>query len=80
MSPIADGSIFEDEGAIDTFLVANTLDYTQADTSTDLHSRLRRRAQQTRRHGSGCTGAFFMAPIELDDGFKGYDDADIIIR
>ena len=80
MSLIADGSIFEDEGAIDTLLVASTLDYTQADTSTDLHSGLRRRAPQTRRHGSLCTGAFFMAPNELDDGFKGYDDADIIIR
>ena len=80
MSLIADGSIFEDEGAIDTLLVAGTLDYTLAYTSTDLHSWLRRRAPQTRRHGSVCTGAFFMGLTRLDDGFKGYDEADIIIR
>ncbi len=38
MSLIANGSIFADEGVIDTLLVAGTPDYAQAYTSTDLHS------------------------------------------
>jgi transcriptional regulator GlxA family with amidase domain len=70
MSLIADGSIYEDEGAIDTLLVAGTPDYAQAYTSTDLHAWLRRRAPQTRRHGSVCTGAFFLGAAGLLDGLN----------
>lgn len=70
MSLVADGSIFEDEGAIDTLLVAGTPDYAQAYTSTELHHWLRRRVPQTRRHGSVCTGAFFLGAAGLLDGLS----------
>jgi transcriptional regulator GlxA family with amidase domain len=70
MSLIADGLIFEDEGPIDTLLVAGTPDYAQAYASTDLHSWLRRRAPQSRRHGSVCTGAFFLGAAGLLDGLS----------
>jgi transcriptional regulator GlxA family with amidase domain len=70
MSLVADGSIFEDEGVIDTLLVAGTPDYAQAYTSTELHQWLRRRAPQTRRHGSVCTGAFFLGAAGLLDGLN----------
>jgi transcriptional regulator GlxA family with amidase domain len=70
MSLVADGSIFEDEGVIDTLLVAGTPDYAQAYTSAELHQWLRRRAPQTRRHGSVCTGAFFLGAAGLLDGLN----------
>src|ERR1700739_3161292 len=60
MSIMAESSIFEDEGAIDTLLVAGTPSYAQAYTSTELHAWLRNRAPQARRYGSVCTGAFFL--------------------
>jgi transcriptional regulator GlxA family with amidase domain len=68
MSLTADASIAEDVGAIDTLLVAGTPDYAQAYTSADLHEWLRRQAPQTRRHGSVCTGAFFLGAAGLLDG------------
>src|SRR6266550_5974612 len=70
MSLIADGSIFEDGGPIDTLLVAGTPDYAQAFTSTDLHSWLQQRAPQCSRHGSVCTGAFFLGAAGLLDGLS----------
>jgi transcriptional regulator GlxA family with amidase domain len=70
MSLIADGSIFDDDGTIDTLLVAGTPDYAQAYTNTDVHTWLRRRAPQTRRHGSVCTGAFFLGAAGLLDGLN----------
>jgi transcriptional regulator GlxA family with amidase domain len=70
MSLIADGSIFEDEAAIDTLLVAGTPDFAQAYTSTELHEWLRRKAPRTRRHGSICTGAFFLGAAGLLDGLS----------
>lgn len=68
MSLLTDRSIFEDEDPIDTLLLAGTPDYAQACASTDLHEWLRRRASQTRRHGSVCTGAFFLGAAGLLDG------------
>jgi transcriptional regulator GlxA family with amidase domain len=68
MSLIADGSIFDEAGSIDTMLVAGTPDYASAYTSTDLHGWLRRRAPRTRRYGSVCTGAFFLGAAGLLDG------------
>jgi transcriptional regulator GlxA family with amidase domain len=68
MSVIADGSIFEDEGPIDTLLVAGTPDYAQSYSATELHAWLRRRAPEARRHGSVCTGAFFLGAAGLLDG------------
>ena len=68
------------EGAIDTLLVAGTLDYTLAYTSTDLHSRLRRRAPQTRRVGRVAPALFSWRLTSSMTASKGYDDADIIIR
>lgn len=68
MSLVTDGSIFEDEGPIDTLLLAGTPDYAQAYASAGLHEWLRRRASQTRRHGSVCTGAFFLGAAGLLDG------------
>jgi transcriptional regulator GlxA family with amidase domain len=70
MSLVADGSIVEDEAPIDTLLVAGTPDYAQAYTATELHAWLRRRAPQTRRHGSVCTGAFFLGAAGLLDGHE----------
>src|ERR1700761_8381563 len=60
ISILAESSIFEDEGAIDTLLVAGTPTYGQAYTSTELHGWLRNRTQRARRYGSVCTGAFFL--------------------
>jgi transcriptional regulator GlxA family with amidase domain len=70
MSLIADGSIFDEAGPIDTMLVAGTPDYAIAHTSTDLHAWLRRRAPRTRRYGSVCTGAFFLGAAGLLDGMN----------
>jgi transcriptional regulator GlxA family with amidase domain len=70
LSLIADGSIFEDEKPIDTLLVAGTPDYAQAYANSDLHAWLRRRAPQSRRHGSVCTGAFFLGAAGLLDGLN----------
>jgi len=67
---VADGSIFEDEGPIDTLLVAGTPDYAQAYTATALHAWLRRHAPRSRRHGSVCTGAFFLGAAGLLDGLN----------
>jgi transcriptional regulator GlxA family with amidase domain len=68
MSIVAEGSIFEDEGAIDTLLIAGTPSYAQAYTSTGLHGWLRNRAPRARRYGSVCTGAFFLGAAGLLDG------------
>src|SRR6201993_4799258 len=62
MSLVAHGSIFEDDGPIDTLLVAGTPDYAQACAETDLPAWLRRQAARRRRHGGGCTRAFFFRP------------------
>jgi transcriptional regulator GlxA family with amidase domain len=70
MSLVADSSIFDEVGAIDTLLVAGTPDYAIAHTSTDLHAWLRRRAPRTRRYGSVCTGAFFLGAAGLLDGMN----------
>jgi transcriptional regulator GlxA family with amidase domain len=70
MSIVAEASIFEDEGAIDTLLVAGTPSYAQAYTSTGLHAWLRNRAPQARRYGSVCTGAFFLGAAGLLDGLR----------
>lgn len=70
MSLVADSSIFDEVGAIDTMLVAGTPDYAIAHTSTDLHAWLRRRAPRTRRYGSVCTGAFFLGAAGLLDGMN----------
>src|ERR1700753_909806 len=60
MSLVADISIFDDVGPIDTLLVAGTPDYAIAYTSKDLPAWLRRRAPRTRRYGSVCTRGFFL--------------------
>ena len=70
MSLVADGSIFDDEGAIDTLLVAGTPTYAQADAETAVHTWLRRHAPRSRRHGSVCTGAFFLGAAGLLDGLN----------
>jgi transcriptional regulator GlxA family with amidase domain len=70
MSLIADGSIFEDEGSIDTLLIAGTPDYAQAYAGTALPAWLRRHAPRSRRHGSVCTGAFFLGTAGLLDGLN----------
>jgi transcriptional regulator GlxA family with amidase domain len=70
MSLVADTSIFDDDRAIDTLLVAGTPDYGQAFSSGDLHTWLRRRAPEARRFGSVCTGAFFLGAAGLLDGLK----------
>ncbi|MHB8885086.1 MAG: GlxA family transcriptional regulator [Methylovirgula sp.] len=70
LSLIADASIFTDENAIDTLLVAGTPDYSQAYTATEVQNWLRRRVPQTRRHGAVCTGAFFLGAAGLLDGFR----------
>src|SRR5580692_9714351 len=70
MSLVADGSIFDDEGAIDTLLVAGTPTYAQADAETAVHTWLRRQAPRSRRHGSVCTGAFFLGAAGLLDGLN----------
>ena len=68
MSLVADASIFEDEGPIDTLLVAGTPDYAQAYAETALPAWLRRQRPRSRRHGSVCTGAFFLGAAGLLDG------------
>ncbi|KAA0690904.1 GlxA family transcriptional regulator [Neorhizobium sp. P12A] len=67
MSLVTDGSIFDPDFSADTLLVAGTPDYAQAYSSDQLHTWLRRRVPQTRRHGSVCTGAFFLAAAGLLD-------------
>lgn len=68
MSVVAHGSIFEDEQPIDTLLIAGSPDYAQAYTESPLHVWLRRHAPRSRRHGSVCTGAFFLGAAGLLDG------------
>jgi transcriptional regulator GlxA family with amidase domain len=68
MSLMTDGSIFDSEFPIDTLLVAGTPDYALAYSSEQFHIWLRRCAPQARRHGSVCTGAFFLAAAGLFDG------------
>lgn len=70
MSLVADISIFDEVGSIDTMLVAGTPDYAMAYASRDLHAWLRRRAPRTRRYGSVCTGAFFLGAAGLLDGMS----------
>jgi len=70
MSAVADCSISDHVGPIDTMLVAGTPDYAAASTSTDLHTWLRRLAPRTRRYGSVCTGAFFLGPAGLFEGLN----------
>ena len=70
MSLVADGSIFDDEGPIDTLLVAGTPTYAQAHAETAVHAWLRRHAPRSRRHGSVCTGAFFLGAAGLLDGLN----------
>jgi len=70
MSLIADSSIFDDHHAIDTLLVAGTPDFARAYSSGDFHRWLRRRAPKARRHGSVCTGAFFLGAAGLLDGLN----------
>ncbi len=70
LSLVADGSIFEDEGPIDTLLVAGTPDYEQAYGASALHAWLHRHAPRSRRHGSVCTGAFFLGAAGLLDGHE----------
>jgi transcriptional regulator GlxA family with amidase domain len=70
MSLVAHGSIFEDEGAIDTLLVAGTPDYTQAYDESALPAWLRQQAPRSRQHGSVCTGAFFLGVAGLLDGLN----------
>src|SRR4029077_2640926 len=60
MSLVTDSSIFDDEAPIDTLLVAGTPNYAEAYTESPLHVWLRRHAPRSRRHGSVCTGAFFL--------------------
>lgn len=68
ISLFADASIHDDDGEIDTFLVAGTPDYARAYDSNELHEWLRRRTPSARRYGSVCTGAFFLAAAGLLDG------------
>jgi transcriptional regulator GlxA family with amidase domain len=68
MSLTADNSILEDTASIDTLLVAGTPDYGKAYGATELHAWLRRQAPRCRRHGSVCTGAFFLGAAGLLDG------------
>jgi transcriptional regulator GlxA family with amidase domain len=70
MSLVAHGSIFEDEGPIDTLLVAGTPDYAQSFAESALPAWLRRQAPRSRRHGSVCTGPFFLGTAGLLDGLN----------
>jgi transcriptional regulator GlxA family with amidase domain len=70
MSLVAHSSIFDDEGPIDTLLVAGTPDYAQAYAESALPAWLRRQAPRCRRHGSVCTGAFFLGTARLLDGLN----------
>lgn len=70
MSLVTNNSILEDKEPIDTLLVAGTPDYGQAYGATELHAWLRQKAPQCRRHGSVCTGAFFLGAAGLLDGLN----------
>jgi transcriptional regulator GlxA family with amidase domain len=70
MSLVAHGSILQDEAPIDTLLVAGTPNYAQAYSASALHAWLRRHAPRSRRHGSVCTGAFFLGAAGLLDGLN----------
>jgi transcriptional regulator GlxA family with amidase domain len=70
LSLVADGSILEDDAPIDTLLVAGTPDYAQAYRESPLYAWLRRQAPRSRRHGSVCTGAFFLGSAGLLDGLN----------
>ena len=70
ISLVADGSIFDEEGPIDTLLVAGTPTYAQAYADSTIHPWLRRHAPRSRRHGSVCTGAFFLGAAGLLDGLN----------
>jgi transcriptional regulator GlxA family with amidase domain len=70
MSLVTHGSIFEDEGPIDTLLVAGTPDYAQSFAESALPAWLRRQPPRSRRHGSVCTGAFFLGTAGLLDGLN----------
>ena len=70
MSLIADASIYDRDQVIDTLLVAGTPNYAQAYSSDNFLTWLRRRAPQTRRYGSVCTGAFFLGAAGLLDGLS----------
>jgi transcriptional regulator GlxA family with amidase domain len=70
MSLVAHGTIFEDERPLDTLLVAGTPDYAQAYSQSAMHALLRRHALRSRRHGSVCTGAFFLGSAGLLDGLN----------
>lgn len=64
----ADTTIGSADFPIDTLLVAGTADY-HLSTEMDLfRSWLQARAPKTRRHGSVCTGAFFLGSAGLLDG------------
>jgi transcriptional regulator GlxA family with amidase domain len=67
---VADDSILADSRPADTLLVAGTPDYGQAYGMAELQEWLRRRAPETRRYGSVCTGAFFLGAAGLLDGFS----------
>jgi transcriptional regulator GlxA family with amidase domain len=70
LSLVTDGSIFDSEEPIDTLLVAGTPNYAQAYAENALHAWLRRHAPRSRRHGSVCTGAFFLGAAGLLDGLN----------
>ena len=70
MSLVTDSSIFDDEAPIDTLLVAGTPNYADAYTESPLHVWLRRHALRSRRHGSVCTGAFFLGGAGMLDGLN----------
>ena len=64
----ADGSISMPDIAIDTLLVAGTLDYQKAFEMKPFQTWLKRRAPEVRRYGSVCTGAFFLGAAGLLNG------------
>jgi transcriptional regulator GlxA family with amidase domain len=70
MSLVTDSSIFDDEAPIDTLLVAGTPNYADAYTESALRAWLRSHAPRSRRHGSVCTGAFFLGGAGLLDGLN----------
>jgi transcriptional regulator GlxA family with amidase domain len=68
VSLVADSTIFDDDGPIDTLLVCGTPDYNQAYENSDVPDWLRRHCAQARRYGSVCTGAFYLGTAGLLDG------------
>ncbi|KWV57259.1 AraC family transcriptional regulator [Bradyrhizobium macuxiense] len=70
MSLMAHRSIIEDDGPIDTLLVAGTPDYALAYAESALPAWLQRQAPRSRRYGSVCTGAFFLGTAGLLDGLN----------